>query len=56
MRTLTEHEWNEIQRAILRCLGDHRLCPNCYESYIPNDRAHQRLAVVYDKFFNKEGT
>lgn len=54
-RAVDENDWNEISRVLLRCIGDHRRCPNCDEIFLPNDFTAKRAEILYERLFNKEG-
>lgn len=55
MRAVDEKDWNEIGRVLLHCIGDHRLCPECGQGFLPRDLTAKRAEALYERLFNKEG-
>jgi hypothetical protein len=51
MKHITDKDFKTIKNVLLHCIGDMRLCPNCDESFIPNDQAQKKAVELYDKLF-----
>jgi len=42
---------DELQKFLLRQIGDSRMCPHCKKEFIPNDRTRNDAFVLLKKIF-----
>lgn len=45
-----------LRNVLLHNIGDHRICPSCGHSFIPNDTTQQDTVVLYNTLFEDRVT